>query len=73
MIVRLHHREEREPQRGAAPNAASTESEMIVGNLQQVADIRPPHTPDRRLRNRLLLANALVWILLIAAVRWLFF
>jgi len=73
MTVRLHEREEREPQRGVAPHAASTESEMIVGNLQQAADARPAQTPDRRLRNRLLLANLLVWILIIAALRWFFF
>ena len=73
MIVRLHQREESEPQRGSAPHASSTESEMIVGNLQHGADIRPERTLDRRLRNRLLLANLLVWILIIAGVRWLFF
>jgi hypothetical protein len=73
MKVRLHQREEGEPQRGVAPHAASTESEMIVGNLQQAADVQSAHTLDRRLRNRLLLANVLVWIAIIAAVRWLFF
>jgi hypothetical protein len=30
-------------------------------------------TLDRRLRNRLLLANLLVWTLIIVVVRWLFF
>jgi len=73
MSVRLQEREESEPQRGVAPHAASTGPEMIVGNLQQAADVQPAVTLDRRLRNRLLLANLLVWILIIVAVRWLFF
>jgi hypothetical protein len=73
MIVRLHEREESEPQRGVAPHAASTESKMIVGNLQQAADAQPAVTLDRRLRNRLLLANLAVWTLIIVVVRWLFF
>jgi hypothetical protein len=73
MSVRLQEREESEPQRGVAPHAASTGPKMIVGNLQQAADVQAPVTLDRRLRNRLLLANLIVWILIIAAVRWLFF
>ena len=73
MSVRLPQREEGEPQRGVAPHAASTESEMIVGNLQQAADVQSTHTLDRRLRNKLLLANLVVWIVIILAVRWLFF
>jgi hypothetical protein len=72
MSVRLQEREESEPQRGVAPHAASTGPKMIVGNLQ-AADVQAPVTLDRRLRNRLLLANLIVWILIIAAVRWLFF
>jgi hypothetical protein len=72
MSVRLQEREESEPQRGVAPHA-STGPKMIVGNLQQAADVQAPEMLDRRLRNRLLLANLIVWILIIAAVRWLFF
>jgi hypothetical protein len=73
MSVRLQEREESEPQRGVAPHAASTGPKMIVGNLQQAADVQAPVMLDRRLRNKLLLANLIVWILIIAAVRWLFF
>ena len=73
MSVRLQEREESEPQRGVAPHVASAESGMIVGNLQHAADIQSTHAPDRRTRNRLLLANLLVWILIIASVRWFFF
>ena len=73
MSVRLQQREESEPQRGDAPHAGSAEPGMIVGNLQHAADIQATHTPDRRMRNRLLLANLVVWILIVVAVRWLFF
>lgn len=74
MSLRLQEQEKSgEPQRGVEPHAASTGATMIVGNLQQAADVQPAVARDRRMRNRLLLVNLLVWILIIAAVRWLFF
>jgi hypothetical protein len=74
MSIRLQPRDEGEPpQSGHAFDAASTESEMIVGDLQQTADIQPTATPNRRLRNWLLFGNVIAWILIIAVVRWLFF
>ena len=74
MSIRLQpNDDEGGSQHRRASNAASTESEMIVGNLQQTADIQPTVTLNRRLRNWLLLANVAAWILIIAVLRWLFF
>lgn len=73
MNVRLQQRDEGEPQSGRASDAASTEADMIVGDLQHTADIQPTATPDRRLRNWLLVANLLGWILIVVVLRWLFF
>ena len=46
---------------------------MNVGDLQHAADIQLTAKPHRRLRNWLLLANVLAWILIVAILRWLFF
>jgi hypothetical protein len=73
MSIKLQPRDEGEPpQSGRALDAASTESEMNVGGLQQ-ADIQPTAAPNRRLRNWLLFGNATAWILIIIVLRWLLF
>jgi len=46
---------------------------MNVGDLQQPADAQPTVMLDRRLRNWLLFGNVVLWILIVAVVRWLFF
>jgi hypothetical protein len=73
MSIRLQPRNEDEPQDGRASVSASTESSMIVGDLQQPADVQPTVTLDRRLRNWLLFGNIVAWILIVAVVCWLFF
>jgi hypothetical protein len=72
MTIRLKKIDGEEPQDGRAPHASSTESGMIVGDAHD-ADIRSTVTPNRRLRNWLLVANALAWIVIVLVVRWLFF
>lgn len=72
MIIRLQERDSDEPQNGRALDAASNESGMIVGDVHG-ADIRSRVTPNRRLRNWILLANVLAWIVIVVVVRWLFF
>jgi hypothetical protein len=72
MTIRLQKFDNDEPPSGRAPVDSSTESGMIVGDVQG-ADIPSTAMPDRRLRNWILLANVLAWIVIIVAVRWLFF
>ncbi len=45
---------------------------MIAGDVRG-AGIGPTVMRDRRLRNWILLANALAWLVIIVIVRWLFF
>lgn len=71
MTTGLQKRDSDEPQSGRASDVASTGSGMIVGDVHG-AEIRSPVTPDRRLRNWLLLANVVAWVMIIVAVRWLF-
>ena len=73
MSLRPQQRDEGQPQHGRTSDAASTESDMIVGDLQHAADIQLTATPDRRLRNWLLVINVLAWILIVVVLRWLFF
>jgi hypothetical protein len=72
MTMRLQERDRDEPQNGSGPDSTSTEAGMIAGDVHGV-DIRPTATMDRRLRNWILLANALAWLVIIVIVRWLFF
>jgi len=72
MTIRLQTSDSDEPPSGRAPVAALIEPEMIVGDVQS-ADIRSTVTPDRRLRNWILLANILAWIVIVIVVRWFFF
>jgi hypothetical protein len=72
MTIKFQKVDSDEPQSGRATDASSAKPGMFVSDLQS-ADIRSTVTPDRRLRNWMLLANLLAWIVIIAAVRWLFF
>ncbi|ETR78930.1 hypothetical protein X566_03000 [Afipia sp. P52-10] len=45
---------------------------MTAGNTNEIATSSAAN-PDRRLRNRILLINAAVWIAIIVLVRWLLF
>jgi hypothetical protein len=71
MTLKLHKFDSDEPRDGRAANSSSPGSAMIVGDVQG-AD-RPTATPDRRLRNFILLANVLAWIVIIVVIRWIFF
>ncbi len=61
-----------EKQAAKEPRFASTETSMIA---EHAAAHRPeqPKLVDRKLRNRLILANAIVWIAIFVAVRLTFF
>ena len=61
-----------EQQRDAAADASSSEPRMIADDAHGV-DFRSTVTRDRRLRNLILLANVLAWIVIVVAIRWLFF
>jgi hypothetical protein len=73
MSIRLQPRDDDGPQDGGASGSAATESSMSVDDLQQPADVQPTVMLDRRLRNWLLFGNVVLWILIVAVVRWLFF
>jgi hypothetical protein len=60
------------PQSGRAPDVSSIDAGMNAGHAD--TDSLPPTAkPDRSLRNKILLANAFVWIAIIVLIRWLFF
>jgi hypothetical protein len=60
------------PQNGRADDVSSVNSGMTAGNTNGIATSSAAN-PDRRLRNRILLINAAVWIAIIVLVRWLLF
>jgi hypothetical protein len=72
MIVRLQEIGKQAAKELDVPQFASTESSMI-------AEHAAPHRPeqsrlvDRKLRNRLILANAIAWIAILVAIRLIFF
>ena len=45
---------------------------MLAGEAH-IDDIAPDVTPNRRLRNWILLANAVAWVAIVVLLRWLFF
>lgn len=60
------------PQSGRASDVSSGESEMMAGHADN--ELAPPAVKtNRRLRNWILLANAVTWIAIIVVIRWLFF
>jgi hypothetical protein len=72
MTIRLQERDRNEPQDGRGPDSASTEAGMIAGDVHG-AGIGPTVKRNHRLRNWILLANALAWLVIIVIVRWIFF
>jgi hypothetical protein len=73
MNIKRQERDDRnEPKVGRGLDSSSTEAGMIAGDAHR-ADIGSTVTPNRRLRNWILLANALAWLAIIVIVRWLFF
>jgi hypothetical protein len=72
MIMGLQERDRDAPQDGRGPDSASTEAGMIAGDMHAPGN-GPTVKQDRRLRNWILLANALAWLAIIVAIRWLFF
>lgn len=60
------------PQNGRANDISSTDSGMTAGHTRDEL-IPPAVKTNRRLRNWILLANAVTWIAAIIIIRWLFF
>lgn len=75
MVARL--REKRETAVIRAPSASrnvSEEAPMMAQHLDsRVLEQHVNQTPDRRLRNRIIVANAIAWIVIIVVVRLIFF
>jgi hypothetical protein len=72
MIAKLRKVEETAANEPLVLELSSREAPMI----NKYADCRVlqlPDPPDRRLRNRLLVANLIAWIAIIAAARLIFF
>lgn len=53
-------------------SAPSAEPAMIADQMN-AASLVPPVTPNRRLRNWIILANVAAWALIILAIRLIFF
>jgi hypothetical protein len=72
MIVRLQRIETETAKEPLASQLAPTESLMIA---EHAACHRPeqPDLVDRKLRNRLILANVVAWIAIFVAIRLIFF
>ena len=72
MIIRLQRIEKPAAKETPLSRFASTESSMIA---ERAAAHRPeqPRLVDRKLRNRLILANAVAWIAILIAIRLIFF
>lgn len=60
------------PQNGRARDVSSADSGMMAGHADNEL-IPPAVKTNRRLRNWILLANAVTWIAIIVIIRWLFF
>lgn len=72
MIVRLQKTEVPANDDSFLPHTPSAESSMIAEHAN-VSSLTPAAEPDRRLRNRLLVANIVAWIVIILAIRLIFF
>jgi hypothetical protein len=72
MIVRLQTIEKQAATEPPPSPFAPTESSMIA---EHTAAHRPeqPKLIDRKLRNRLILANVVAWIVILVAIRLIFF
>ena len=72
MIVRSPRIEKQAAKEPLLSRFASTETSMIA---EHAAAHRPeqPRLVDRKLRNRLILANAIAWIAFFVAIRLIFF
>jgi hypothetical protein len=71
MIIPLRKADTISISRLSVPRTGGTDAASATGlaNGRPTADA----SPDRRLRNRIILANALAWILIVAAIRLIFF
>ena len=72
MTIRLQKLDRDAPQNGRAPDVSLVEPGMIAADAHHDG-IPSTVTPNRRLRNWILLANVLVWAAIIVVVRWFFF
>jgi hypothetical protein len=71
-IGRLHKSDSGEPENGRVRDASLTESQMLASEAH-IEDITAAVEPNHRLRNWILFANAVAWVVIIVVVRWLFF
>jgi hypothetical protein len=55
-----------------APEDFSREETMIAEHAS-CPELERRHAPDRRLRNRIIIANVIVWIAIIVLIRLIFF
>ena len=72
MIVRLQRIETEAAKEPLASPIAPTESSMIAEHAASHRQ-EQPDLLDRKLRNRLILANAVAWITILIAIRLIFF
>ena len=72
MIVRLQEIEKQAAKESTLSRFASTESSMIAEHAAAHRP-EPPRLVDRKLRNRLILANAVAWIAILVAIGLIFF
>jgi hypothetical protein len=57
---------------GSIPRIAVVKS-LAIARHANVSPLDPARPPDRKLRNRLILANAIAWIVIIFVIRLIFF
>ena len=72
MIVRLQKIDTTGGDDSFAPRASSPESPMIADRAN-IPSLAPVAGSNRRLRNRLILVNIVAWIVIILAIRMIFF
>jgi hypothetical protein len=72
MSVRLHKSNGDQSRDDDIRDASSSDPRMLAGEAH-IDDIAPDVTPNRRLRNWILLANAVAWVAIVVLLRWLFF
>jgi hypothetical protein len=56
----------------SAPEHSSREG-MMIADSARTPRSEPDQAPDRKLRNRIILANAVAWIAIIVLIRLVFF
>jgi hypothetical protein len=73
MSVRLHKSNDDESRMDDDRDVVSSSDPRMLASEIHIEDIAPDVAPNRRLRNWILLANAVAWIAIVVFLRWLFF